>query len=456
MPLRTAFLDARPLRLPAFRRLWLGSAVTAVGGQLTAFAVPLQLFHRTGSSLWVGLGSAAGLLPLVLAALWGGALADSTDRRRVLLLGNAGIALCSLLLWAQAAAGGADPLVLLLLIAAQQACFGANTAVRGAVVPRLVPAELLPAANALQSTVSWLGGIGGPLLAGALLAAGGLAPLYLLDALALLGALLGVRRLPAMPPAGGAAPRPAARSIGAGLRHLVGCRILLAAYLADFTAMFFGMPVALFPQRAREVFGEPAGGPVIGVLSAALSVGALLAGGCSGSFSRIRRHGAMVVGAVCAWGLAMAGFGLVRSLWPAAALLAAGGGALVVLSAFRKTILQDAVTDAMRGRLQGADTVIAAGGPRLAGLAHGAAGAAYGTSWAIGGGGVLVMLTTAAACPALWRYRAPASAGSAPPSSQAAAGPVPASAAAAGPSAASAVAGPVAARAWELSPGRAA
>ncbi|WP_329561831.1 MFS transporter [Kitasatospora sp. NBC_01266] len=400
---RLAPPDLRPLRLPAFRRFFLSSALTAVGGQLTAFAVPLQLYRLTGSSLWVGLGSAAGLLPMVLAALWGGAVADRLDRRRVLLLGNAGIALCSLLLWTQAATGAGSAVVLLLLIAAQQACFGANSTVRGAIAPRLVPAELLPAANALQTSVSWLGGIGGPLLAGALLTVSGLGPLYLLDTLGLLAALLLCRRLPALAPIGGGASGSILRGVADGLRYLTGQRILLVAYLADFTAMFFGMPVALFPQLARQGFGTSA----IGVFSAAISLGALLAGACSGSFTRLRRHGALVTCAVCGWGLAIAGFGLARSLWSAAVLLALGGAAIVVLSVFRKTILQGAATDAMRGRLQGADTVIAAGGPRLAGLAHGAAGAAFGTGWAISGGGVLVvlvMLGTVAAAPAFWHY----------------------------------------------------
>ncbi|MGF1431656.1 MFS transporter [Kitasatospora sp. LaBMicrA B282] len=478
-------LDTRPLRLPAFRRLFLSSLVTALGGQLTAFAVPLQLYRLTGSSLWVGLGSTAGLLPMVAAALLGGALADRVDRRRVLLRGNAGLALCSLLLWAQAAAGLRSPVLLLALVAAQQACFGANAAVRGAIAPRLVPTELLPAANALQTLVGWAGGIGGPLLAGVLPAVTGLGPLYLLDAAALVAALLLARRLPALPPAGGAehpgtehpgtgisrvgspgavsrglllarrrparppaagaghpdagspgvaragagssgavsrrlwarwragwpsvggvAPRGLVREVGEGFRYLAGQRVLLAAYLADFTAMFFGMPVALFPQLAQQGPGPAA----IGLWSAALSTGAVLAGLAVGRFGGLRRHGALVTGAVCVWGLAVAGFGLVRSVRAGAVLLAVGGAAIVVLSVFRKTILQSAATDGMRGRLQGTDTVIAAGGPRLAGLAHGAVGAAAGTGWAITGGGVLAVLAalgTAVAVPAFWRYAPP-------------------------------------------------
>ncbi|MDH6136478.1 MFS family permease [Kitasatospora sp. MAA4] len=401
-------LDTRPLRVPAFRRLWVSTAVTAVGSQLTAVAVPLQIYRLTGSSAQVGLAGLAGFLPLVAAALWGGAVADAADRRRLLLVGNTGIALVSVLLWAQAAAGLRSVGTLLALVAVQQAFFGANATVRGALVPRLVDPELLPAANALQSTAAWFGGIAGPLLAGTLVAALGTGTLYLLDALALLAVLPAVRLLPPLPPSDGASRRVGPREIADGLRCLRSSRVLLTAYLVDFLAMVLGLPVALFPQAAHQVFGDPAGGgPAIGVLSAALSLGALLTGCCSGLFTRVRRHGAMVTAAVCTWGLAIAGLGTTRRLWLAALLLALSGGALVVLGTFRKSILQSAAPDAMRGRLQGIDTVVGAGGPRLAGLVHGVAGAAFGASRAISAGGVLAVLAmgaVVAVSPAFWRY----------------------------------------------------
>ncbi|MBO0838769.1 MAG: MFS transporter, partial [Actinobacteria bacterium] len=143
--------DVRPLRVAAFARLWAASWVTAVGSQLTAVAVPLEIYGFTGSSAYVGLASLTGLVPMVVAALWGGAIADAVDRRRMLLVTSAGIAVTSVLLWAQAAAGLDSVAVLLPLIAVQQAMFGANAAVGGAVVPRLVSPGLLTAANALQS-----------------------------------------------------------------------------------------------------------------------------------------------------------------------------------------------------------------------------------------------------------------------------------------------------------------
>lgn len=404
--------DLRPLRTAPFRRLWASTTVTAVASQLTAVAVPVQVYDITGSSAYVGYASLAGLLPMVAAALWGGAIADAVDRRRMLLVTSTGIVLTSALLWAQAAAGLGSVAVLLALIAVQQALFGANSAVSGAVTPRLIAADLLPAANALQSTAMYVGGIAGPLLAGAMIPLTGLGTLYMVDAIALCLTVWAVWRLPSLPPRNAARGGSGFRRIGEGLAYLTRRRIMLVAYLADFVALFFGMPAALFPQIAQETFGDPPGGGfAIGVLYAAMSLGALAVGLFSGLLTRARRHGAMVVAAVCAWGLAIAAFGLARHLWTAALFLALSGSALMVLGMFRKSILQAAATDGMRGRLQGVDTVVAAGGPRLAGLAHGTAGAALGAGWAVTGGGVLVvvtMLAVAAAFPSFRRYRGPA------------------------------------------------
>ena len=135
-------LDVRPLRVPAYARLWAAGWVTAVGSQLTAVVVALEVYGFSGSSAYVGLASLTGLVPMVVAALWGGALADTVDRRRMLLVTSAGIGVTSILLWAQAAAGLKSVAALLPLIAVQQAMFGANAAVGGAVVPRLVPSGL--------------------------------------------------------------------------------------------------------------------------------------------------------------------------------------------------------------------------------------------------------------------------------------------------------------------------
>jgi MFS family permease len=182
--------------------------------------------------------------------------------------------------------------------------------------------------------------------------------------------------------------------------------------------MIFGMPRALFPQMAHESFGGPiAGGTTMALLAAAISVGAVAGGVFSGWFSRIRRQGSAVVVAILVWGLAIVGFGIAAGLaggragpmlWIALTFLAVGGAADMVSAAFRSSILQEAASDDLRGRLQGVFIVVVAGGPRLADAVHGASAAAVGTTVAAAGGGVLVVvgvLLAALAAPAFLRYR---------------------------------------------------
>ncbi|MEU0742993.1 MFS transporter [Streptomyces sp. NPDC006134] len=402
-------MDTRPLRRPAYRRLWVSTVVTAVGSQLTAVAVPKQIYDITGSSAWVGSASLAGLVPLVVFALWGGAVADAMDRRKLLLITNTGIAVTSLLFWLQAVTGLESVAALMLLLALQQAFWGLNAPARSASIARLVPEEELPAANALGSTVMQTGQVIGPLLAGVLIPVVGLPELYLIDALALCVTVWAVHRLPALPPLSGAGTRRAGlREVLAGFRYIAGHTVLLLSFLADIVAMVLGMPRALFPQLASQTYASYGEGLALGLLYAAIPVGAVLGGLFSGTFSRARRHGWMVIGAVVVWGAAIAGSGLGGSLWLAVAFLAVAGVADMVSMVFRGAILLSAATDEMRGRMQGVFTVVVAGGPRLADVLHGTAGSAFGTRTAVAGGGLLVvavMLALAFAVPALRRYR---------------------------------------------------
>ena len=402
-------MDTRPLRRPAYRRLWSSTIVTAVGSQLTAVAVPKQIYDITGSSAWVGYARFAGLLPLVVFALWGGAIADSMDRRKLLLVTNTGIAVTSLLFWIQAVTGLESVGVLMALLAVQQAFFGLNSPARQASIARLVPKDELPAANALGSTVMQTGLVAGPLLAGALIPVAGLAELYLIDALALCATVWAVYRLPALPPltAAASAAGRAGFGIAEGFRYISLNQVLLLSFLADIIAMVFGMPRALFPQLAAQTYAPYGEGLALGMLFAAIPIGAVLGGLMSGTFSRARRHGLMVIVAVIAWGVAITGFGLSANLWVGVAFLAAAGVADMVSMVFRGAILLSAVTDELRGRMQGVFTVVVAGGPRLADVLHGTAGSALGARTAVAGGGLLVvvtMLVLAAAMPALRRY----------------------------------------------------
>lgn len=403
--------DRRPLAVPAFRRLWTASAVCAVGGSFSAVAVPTQLYTLTGSSATVGAAAAVSFAALVVAALWAGALADRVDRRRLLLAAQGTLALTYLGLWAQAALGGSVAAVLV-LVAGQGLSFGAVTVTTGAVVPRLVPADLLAAATSLSSLVRYGGAIVGPLLAGALIPLVGLDTLYLLDALALATMLWAVHRLPPLPPSG--TPASTGSTLGqvlAGFRYLLGRRLLVAVLAVDLAAMVFGLPFSLFPELAQQAFGGAAGGGgELGLLYAAYPAGVFAAGLLSGAFTRARRHGALLASAAAAWGGAVVLLALAPRLWAALAALAAGGAVNFVLSTSRNTITQAYTDDALRGRISGSLTVVVMGGPQLAHVLHGAAAAAVGPRAAIAAGGLLTIAAIAMlvrAVPALWTYTVP-------------------------------------------------
>ena len=405
-------IDTQPLRQPAFRRLWIGTAVTAIGSQLTTVAVPKQVFDLTGSSGYVGLTGAVALVPLLVFGLWGGAIADTVDRRKLLVFGNAGIAVVSALLWLQAWLNVGSVWLVLALLAFNQAFFAINMPTRSAVVARLVAPELLPAATALSGTMNQFGTVFGPMAAGALMPVLGLPTLYLIDTIALLLTLYTVWRLPAMPPLSGQVRRAGLRDVIDGFRYMGTQKVLLASFVVDIIAMVAGMPRALFPEMAERTFGDPHGGGLaLGWLYAAIPIGSVLIGLLSGWLGRVRRQGVAVVVSICVWGAAIAGFGLAGSLWLAVVFLVLGGAADMVSAIYRQSILQAAATDEMRGRMQGAFTVVVAGGPRIADLTHGWTAAAVGTAAAASGGGVLVivlMVLAVALLPAFWRYRAKA------------------------------------------------
>ncbi|XVS65026.1 MFS transporter [Actinosynnema sp. CA-299493] len=413
-------IDTRPLRVVAYRRLWLSTIVTAVGSQLTAVAVPKQVYDLTGSSGWVGVAAGVALVPLLVFGLYGGAIADVVDRRKLLIVTNTGIAVTSVLLWVQAALHVDSVWLVIALLGLQQVFFAANAPARTASVARLVPAEQIPAATALSSTVMMFGGVFGPMAAGALMPVVGLSTLYLVDAVALTLTIWAVWKLPPLPPLSGTSRRAGLRDVVDGFRYLAVQKILLASFLLDIIAMVFGMPRALFPEMAENTFGDPPGGGLaLGLLFAAIPLGAMLCGLTSGWTSRVTRHGVGVVLAVVAWGVAMVGFGLSHALWLAVVFLAIGGAADMISMVFRSAILQSAATDEMRGRMQGVFIVVVAGGPRLADLLHGTTGAMIGPGNATALGGVLVVVATGLAVlaiPAIKRYRfTPAVVDSGPP-----------------------------------------
>ncbi|MGA5704490.1 MFS transporter [Peterkaempfera bronchialis] len=402
---RTALADITPLRTsPHYRRVWFGQTVSSVGQQMTAVAVSVQVYALTGSSFATGLVGLFSLVPLVVFGLYGGAIADTVDRRKLGLIGSAGLALVSAVLAAQAALGVRQVAVLYAAVALQAVFFAVSSPARSSMVPRLVPAEQLPAANALATVSMNLGLTVGPMLGGVLIGVWSYQAAYLVDTLAFSATLYAMWRLPAMRPQG---DRKGRASVLEGLRFLRDRPNLRTSFLADLAAMIFGMPRALFPAIAVGFYGGDA--RTVGLLVSAPAVGALAGALFSGWVGRVHRHGLAVLSAVAAWGLAIAGFGLVRNLWLGLLLLAAAGCADTVSMIFRNTIMQVAAPDDMRGRLQGIFVVVVAGGPRLGDFESGSVAALTTPAFSVVSGGLACLtaiLLLTARWPSFARYDA--------------------------------------------------
>lgn len=399
--LRNALADTRPLGHPEFARLWYANIVTVIGAQLTVVTVPAQLWAIARDSTYVGLTGLFGLVPLIVFGLWGGAVADAFDRRRVLVVSTIGMIVCAGAFAAQALLDVDDVWLILGLFALQQSFFAMNQPARNAVIPMLVPASELPAANSLNMTVSQFGAIAGPLVGGALLPMLGAGPLYALDAVTMLATLWAVLRLPSLRP-GHAIGSLGLGSIVEGFRYAWASKVLLVSFVVDLIAMVLGLPRTLYPQIADVDFGgPPSGGIAFALLSAGMAAGAVAGGVFSGWVSRVRRQGLAVLAAVAVWGLAVIGTGVSVRLaggraWPflvaAVAMLAVGGAADMASSAFRQSILLSAATDEVRGRLQGVFLVVVVGGPRLADVVHGLAADRIGAAPTIIVGGAAVLV----------------------------------------------------------------
>jgi MFS family permease len=362
--------DLSPLReSPAFRRLWWGLGISNLGTQLTAVAVGLQVYALTSSTFAVGVLGLFALVPLVVLGLYGGALVDAFDRRRVALISSTVLFVVTAAIALQAWLDVGSVWLLYVLVGLQSAASAVNNPARSAIVPRLVRREQLPAALAVQ-TLAWNVALtAGPLLGAALVAWHSFEAAYTLD-VALFGAsLYALWRLPDLPPepADGVAPvgrRGGLASVVEGLRFLGTRPNLRMTFLLDLSAMILAMPRVLFPAVGVLVLGG--GEATTGYLTAAIAVGAVLAGLLSGGLVHLRRQGLVIV----------------------AAILTFAGAADSVSSIFRQSVLQAATPDALRGRLQGVFIVVVAGGPRLGDLLVGAGASWFGEGAAAVIGGV--------------------------------------------------------------------
>ncbi|QWT25435.1 MFS transporter [Subtercola sp. PAMC28395] len=385
---RSRFVDLTPLRQsPAFARLWAGGAISGIGGQMTIVAVGLHIYSITQSTFAVSLVGVFALVPMIVFGLYGGVLADTFDRRVVALV-SAIVAWVSTATLAALAWLQVDTVwpfyVLATVVSVAATVIGAT---RSSIVPRLLPPELLPAASALNGISMGAMITVGPALAGVLVATAGIQWTYTVDVVLFVAAFVGIFSLPKIIPEG-TTGRAGISAVLDGVEFLKGAPNVRMSFIVDIVAMTFGQPRVLFPAVGAVLIGG--GAITVGILTASAAAGALLCSLLSGRLGHVRWQGRAVQRAIVVYGACIAAFGavlLVASIGSAspgvhsitesfgdangvalvlAALFLAGSGAADNVSAiFRTTILQSAVPDVMRGRIQGVFTVVVAGGPRL-------------------------------------------------------------------------------------------
>jgi MFS family permease len=403
---RRAAIDTSPLRISRdFRRLWFGTGISSIGSQISTVAIPYQVFHLTGSTFLTGLLGVAALVPLLTVPLYGGAVADAVDRRRLLLYSDAALALVTLLLLANALLDDPSVPALFVAEALATAAYGFQRPARNALTPALVPANKLTAAIAIEDVFSNLAHTAGPALAGLLILVVDLSGAYAVDLATFGASLVAIWLLPRMP-ASPEADRPGLRAVLDGLRYVKTKKELLGIFLVDSNAMVFGMPSALFPAFAAHIGG---GAGTVGLLYGAPYAGAFAASLGSGWVNHVRRLGVGVCIAAGLWGAAIAVFGLATSLWLALAMLAVAGGADFVSAVLRSTILLSATPDHLRGRLSGIELAQVASAPQIGNVEAGAVASLVGLRFSIVSGGLACVAGTAiiaATVPALVRYDA--------------------------------------------------
>ena len=385
-------MDVRPLRASAdYRRLWVAGALSGLGSQLSTFAVLYYVWQLTGSVVWTGMIGLAKLIPMLAAALVGGHLADSRDRRRLVMATRSGQIVTAALLTADSIAGR-QLWAVLLLVGLQSGLGTVGAPASKTFVPRLLPPRLVSAGMALTMISFQTSMLVGPSVAGLIVAQWGVTACFAIDTLSFVGSLYGVARLPAMPPEdeGGTPRRRGLHAVAEGLAVVVRTPVVRAAMLGDLVATVPAMPISLFPLVNAERFGDNP--RTLGLFLTAMAVGGVIATVLSGAYTRLNRQVVVMLISIAVWGVALLVFGLVSALWATLAALAVAGAADSTSVVSRGTVVQLAVPDRVRGRVSALDYLVGVAGPELGNLRGGlVAGATSGSVATVIGGGVAAL-----------------------------------------------------------------
>lgn len=396
-------VDTTPLQHRDFRLLFVAGTVFYLGGMVTYVAIPFQVYTLTGSNFAVGAIGLVELVPLVVFGLYGGALADHVDRRKLLI--GTGVAQAVFVAVLAVNAFRDDPSVALVFVVS--AFLAASSSMqrpsREALMPRTVPHDRIMAGQALTSLGMQVGVLVGPLIGGLLVAYVGIGWCFVVDIAGLGVATLMYVAMRPYPHRAETTP-PSIAGIGQGLRYALSRRDLLGTYLVDIAAMLLAMPVVLFPALAKEVFERP---ELLGLLYSAETVGALVATALSGWTARIHHHGRAIVVAALFYGLFVGLAGLMPSIWLVLLFFMLSGAADMISGVFRGTVWNMSIPENMRGRMAGIEMLSYSVGPLGGQVRAGITADLWTVRGAIASGGfacVAGVALTAVALRDFWSY----------------------------------------------------
>jgi MFS family permease len=388
---REHLMDLTPLHESRdFRLLFIGKSVSDFGDEIVATVVPFQVYQLTHSTLAVGLLGLCALVPVFVFPIVGGAFADAVERRRFVIVMHAILAVMSALMAVNATLD--QPLLWPLYVFATLSAglYTFNRPAMSTWPARLLPPDLLPSSNALEAGFHTVAAMAGPVLAGVLILTIEPAGAFVVDVLSFLAVIAFVWRMKPSPPAHEDAAVSWAAIVD-GFRFVKGKHTIQSVFAADLIAMTFGFPMALFPAIAQKL-GNGSGAGVLGLLYAAPALGSFLATAFSGRAKHVRRQGRAIMLAVVVWGAAIVAFGFSNTLWLSLAMLTLAGAGDMVSGIFRMTILQAAVEDSMRGRLDGIGMAVWATGPSLGDVESGVVASIWSVQVSVVSGGLLTIV----------------------------------------------------------------
>ncbi|MFF7067464.1 MFS transporter [Streptomyces pseudovenezuelae] len=383
--LRALLPDLAPWRASQdFRRLWYAGLISNFGSFLTFVALPVQLKDLTGSAAAVGAIGAVELIPLLVFGLYGGALADAWDKRKLIVWTEVGQGVLSAALLLNALLPHPAVWPLYVVAALSSALVSVQRPALDSLWPRIVAHDHLPAAASLNSFRWTVGGVAGPALAGVVVAYAGLGWAYGADLLTFAVSVVLVARIAASP-ASHEAAKPSLKAIAEGARYAWSRKELLGTYAVDLAAMFLAMPLALLPFLADELDARWS----LGLMYASVPLGALLVSLMSGWTSRVHRHGRMVVLSAALWGVAIAAAGVMDDVWLVLLFLTVAGGCDMVSGIFRGAMWNQTIPDELRGRLAGIELLSYSVGPTVGQVRAGGFAAWWGVRTSVWSGGLL-------------------------------------------------------------------